>query len=212
MNKIRLKICGMKYPENIQKVAVLQPDYLGFIFYNRSKRNFTGVIPKISEKIKKTGVFVNSEIDLILKKIKKYNLKAIQLHGEESTDFCKELSAKVRSEIEIIKVFSVDDAFDFKQIEAYEEVCDYFLFDTKGKEKGGNGIIFNWELLNKNKSLKPFFLSGGIGLESVEALKHFFKSDVSEFCYAIDLNSRFEDQPGLKNSKKLELLIKELKL
>ncbi len=200
----------MKYPENIQAVAALQPDYLGFIFYGRSKRNFTGEIPEISEKIKKTGVFVDSGVDFILEKVNKYGLKAIQLHGKESIDLCRELSERIKPDVEIIKVFSVEETFGFSRVKEYEDVCDFFLFDTKGKEKGGNGINFNWELLKKYNSLKPYFLSGGIGLTEVEQIKDFLNSDHSKYCVAIDVNSRFEEQPGFKNIEELELLIKNL--
>ena len=206
---MKFKICGMKYQDNIKSVADLQPDYLGFIFYEKSKRNFVNKIPEISYEIKKTGVFVDASIEFILKKIKDHKLKAVQLHGYESPDFCKELFKK---QIEIIKVFSVDDNFDFEVLNNYEGVCDYFLFDTKGKERGGNGIIFNWEILKKYPLKKPYFLSGGIGLNEVENLKVFLKSKASKYCYALDVNSKFEDKPGFKNIQNLKLFIQDLKL
>ncbi len=207
--KIKLKICGMKYPENIQAIAELASDYLGFIFFEKSKRNFEGEIPKISKKIKKTGVFVNASEEFILKKIKKYKLKAIQLHGDESAEFCQKM---MQIDIEVIKVFSVGNHFDFEKIRAYESVCDYFLFDTKGKERGGNGIVFNWELLNNYPSTKPYFLSGGIGLEEVDSLKLFLKSKASNYCFALDINSRFEIKLGLKNIEKLKEFKQSLKI
>lgn len=198
--ELKLKICGMKFSENIKEVATLQPDYMGFIFYEKSKRNFEGEIPIISDKIKKTGVFVNVSIDFIFEKVRKYNLKAIQLHGDESPEFCKKIKQK---DMEIIKVFSVGESFDFSVLRAYENVVDYFLFDTKGKERGGNGIVFNWELLKNYSIKKPYFLSGGIGLESVESLQKFLQSEASKNCYTIDINSKFETKPGLKNLEKL---------
>jgi len=140
--------------------------------------------------------------------LKKYNLKAIQLHGNESPELCKEL--KSNENVEIIKVFSVGEKFDFETIEKYEEVCDYFLFDTKGEEKGGNGVLFNWKLLNNYSSEKPYFLSGGIGLDDVQDIHEFFKTDASKFCIALDLNSKFEVKPGLKNINKLESFIKKI--
>jgi len=199
----------MKYSDNIKSAAALQPDYLGFIFYEKSKRNFNGAIPEISESIKKTGVFVNATIDFILEKVDRYNLNTVQLHGDESPEFCKEL---INNQIEVIKVFSVGDNFDFKVIHSYNEVCDYFLFDTKGKERGGNGITFNWNLLQNYSGSKPYFLSGGIGLEEVEDLKYFLKSASSKYCYAIDVNSKFEMESGLKNIEKLKCFIKNLEL
>lgn len=196
----------MKYPDNIKQVAELQPDYLGFIFYHRSKRNFDGIIPEISSKIKKTGVFVDESLEFILKKVKKYNLQAVQLHGDESPELCKEL--KLNKDMEVIKVFSVGESFDFEVLNKYEEVSDYFLFDTKGKEKGGNGSVFNWELLNGYKSKKPFFLSGGIGMKELGVIQNFLKSKASKYCFALDLNSKFELEPGVKDVKKLEKFIK----
>lgn len=197
----------MKYPENIKSVAALQPDYLGFIFYEKSKRNFDGIIPEVSNQIKKIGIFVDATKEFILEKVKKYNLKAVQLHGGESVDFCEEIK---RNDIEVIKVFSVGEVFDFKQLKVYENACDYFLFDTKGKEKGGNGITFNWKLLDNYSSNKPYFLSGGIGLEEVRNLKIFLNSEVSKNCVAIDINSRFEIKPGLKDIEKLRAFAEDL--
>ena len=204
---MKLKICGMKYPDNIKSVATLQPDYLGFIFYEKSKRNFDGIIPEIPNQIKKTGVFVNATKEFILEKVKRYNLKVVQLHGNESVSFCKEMR---QNNIEVIKVFSVGEVFDFDQLKVYENVCDYFLFDTKGKEKGGNGITFNWKLLDNYSSNKPYFLSGGIGLEEVKNLKIFLDSEVSKNCVSIDVNSKFEIKPGLKDIEKLRAFTKGL--
>jgi len=211
---MKLKICGMKYPINIKDVAALQPDYLGFIFYEKSKRNFGGKIPEISNNIKKTGVFVNEAAEVVVEMVLKYQLSAVQLHGDESVAFCHGLRQKfyATNKVEIIKVFSVDENFDFKIVRTYENVCDYFLFDTKGKEKGGNGITFNWELLKNYSSNKPYFLSGGLGLEEVGNLKEFIKSEVSRNCYALDVNSKFEIKPGLKNVEDLKLFIKDLNL
>lgn len=195
--RIRLKVCGMKYQDNIELIAALQPDYLGFIFYKKSARHFDSEsIPKLPKSIKKTGVFVNENIDVVIDKITTHNLQAIQLHGEESPEYCKQLQSK---NIEIIKVFSINVEFNFEVLKPYEAVCDYFLFDTKGKLPGGNGYTFDWNVLNNYPSTKPFFLSGGIGLEEIEKIKEFAQSSVSKYCYAIDVNSKFETEPGLKN-------------
>jgi len=198
---MKLKICGMKYTENIKAVAALQPDYLGFIFYEKSKRNFDGNIPQLSNDIKKVGVFVDANFDFINEKVKRYHLKAIQLHGSESPELCMKCD---NLNVEIIKVFSVGNDFDFNKLAPYESVVDYFLFDTKGKEKGGNGVIFNWTLLENYPSTKPYFLSGGIGLESLNSLNEFSKSKAAKNCYALDVNSRFEDYAGMKNTDKLK--------
>lgn len=194
---MKLKICGMKYPDNILEVGTLLPDYMGFIFWEKSARYFDGDLPNLPKSIRKVGVFVNESIPVILEKIAKYDLQAIQLHGHESVEFCKDLKSEIDAAIEIIKVFSVDDTFDFNVLEPFETVCDYFLFDTKGKLPGGNGTTFDWKVLANYPSSKPFFLSGGIGLEEMDAVNEIFKTNLP--VYAIDVNSKFEIEPGLKN-------------
>lgn len=219
-----LKVCGMKYVDNIQQVAELQPDYLGFIFYEKSKRNFEGIIPDLPKSIKKTGVFVNEIPEILVSLVDEYQLQAIQLHGDESVTYIqqlktlfderfKEMSPKLKSKtkpVEIIKVFGIKDAFDFNVLEPYEEVVDFFLFDTKGKERGGNGVTFNWQVLNKYNSKKPFFLSGGIGVEEADAVKNILKTDLP--VYALDVNSRFETKPGLKSVDNLKKFIREISI
>ncbi|MNS70594.1 N-(5'-phosphoribosyl)anthranilate isomerase [compost metagenome] len=194
---MKLKICGMKYPDNILEVGSLLPDYMGFIFWEKSARYFDGDMPNLPKSIRKVGVFVNESIPIILEKIAKYNLQAIQLHGQESVAFCQDLKSQINDAIEIIKVFSVDDTFDFDVLKPFETVCDYFLFDTKGKLPGGNGTTFDWKVLANYTSNKPFFLSGGIGLEEMDAVNEILKTDLP--IYAIDVNSKFEIEPGLKN-------------
>lgn len=198
---MKLKICGMKYPDNILEVESLLPDYMGFIFWEKSARYFDGVISDLPKSIKKVGVFVNETVEVILAKAKKYDLQAIQLHGHESAEFCVNLKNELDSKIEIIKVFSVDDDFNFEVLKPFEAVCDYFLFDTKGKLPGGNGTTFDWKVLEKYPSSKPFFLSGGIGIEELEAVKEILKTNLP--LYALDVNSKFEIEPGLKNIEKL---------
>ena len=187
---VGLKICGMKNPQNILEVSQLLPDYLGFIFYEKSSRYFEGTIPELPKSIKKVGVFVDENEQNIIQKIEEYDLNLLQLHGKESPELC----AKLQNLVPVIKVFSVDDDFNFQELDKYETACDYFLFDTKGKLHGGNGVTFNWEILKKYKSNKPLFLSGGIGLEEIDKIK---KLDLPIF--AIDINSKFEIEPGLKN-------------
>lgn len=200
----------MKYIDNMSQVAALQPDYLGFIFYEKSARHFDSTIPilKIPESIKKTGVFVDEDIESVIEKIQKYQLQAIQLHGNESPEYCDTLRhtklVSAPHPIEIIKVFSIKDEFNFEVLKPYENVCDYYLFDTKGKLPGGNGYTFNWNVLNNYPSTKPFFLSGGIGLEQTDDIKKFIKSKASKYCYALDVNSKFEIEPGLKHIEKLK--------
>ncbi len=197
MAGVGIKICGMKYPDNILEVGSLLPDYMGFIFWEKSARYFDGIIPQLPKSIKKTGVFVNANLEEILQKIKKHDLQAIQLHGQESVAFCSELKTRLEPSLEIIKVFSADENFDFSILKPFELVCDYFLFDTKGKLPGGNGTAFDWRILKKYPSTKPFFLSGGIGLEEMDAVHEIMKTKLP--IYAIDINSKLEFEPGLKN-------------
>lgn len=199
---MKIKICGMKYPDNILEVGSLLPDYMGFIFWEKSARYFDGAIPNLPQSTKKTGVFVNASQEEIKTKVTQYDLQAVQLHGQESADFCQGLKDSLSESIEIIKVFSVDSAFDFDQLQAFETVCDYFLFDTKGKLPGGNGTTFDWKVLEKYPSQKPFFLSGGIGLNEIDLVKQILKTDLP--IYAVDLNSKFEIEAGLKNKEELD--------
>ncbi|MCF6295817.1 MAG: phosphoribosylanthranilate isomerase [Flavobacteriaceae bacterium] len=236
---MKLKVCGMKYQDNINQVAALQPDYLGFIFYKKSPRFFDGEIPDFPNSIKKVGVFVNEPISFIIEKIETHQLNAVQLHGNESQEYCIELKRhyEKRSDevisskesgchsvldtesinknnemlkqvqhdksIEIIKVFSIKDKFNFDVLKPYETVCDYYLFDTKGKLPGGNGYAFDWSVLSNYPSTKPYFLSGGIGLDQIESVLSFLRRQESKYCYAIDVNSKFEIKPGLKDIKQL---------
>ncbi|EDP95655.1 phosphoribosylanthranilate isomerase [Kordia algicida OT-1] len=208
MKEIKLKICGMKYEDNMKAVSELEPDYLGFIFYRKSSRFFDTVIPEIPKEINKTGVFVNASVEEIIKKVTLYDLQAVQLHGNESPEFCEELKKRIltplNAQVEIIKVFSIKDEFNFDTLKPYEAVVDYFLFDTKGKLPGGNGVTFDWKVLENYPSKKPFFLSGGIGLETITKLTDFMKSKASKYCYALDVNSKFEIVPGLKNIEALK--------
>ena len=206
---MKLKICGMKYPDNILEVGSLLPDYMGFIFWEKSSRYFDGVIPELPKSIKKVGVFVNETAEVILAKAQKYDLQTVQLHGHESVEFCSDLRLTIGNEIEIIKVFSVDDDFDCEVLKPFENVCDYFLFDTKGKLPGGNGTTFDWKVLEKYPSSKPFFLSGGIGIKEIKAVKEIAKTNLP--LYAIDVNSKFEIEPGLKNIEKLDSFKNNLK-
>lgn len=197
---MKLKVCGMKVENNILDVAELEPGYMGFIFYEKSPRYFNSVIPELPESIKKIGVFVNSTFDYIRGKVEKHNLQGVQLHGEESPELCQRLKDL---DIIVIKVFSVKNQFDFKVLNPYEDVCDHYLFDTKGKEPGGNGYTFNWNVLKNYPSSKPYLLSGGIGLKEIDAILLFLKRPESYLCFGFDLNSKFETAAGLKDTTKL---------
>ena len=198
----------MKYSDNIREVAKLSPDFMGFIFYKDSKR-FVGddfVMPEISSEIKKVGVFVlgvgyfnnpaYDGIEIVMKEVKKHKLDYAQLHSDEVPEFCKDLSSQVK----IIKAFGIDEDFDFNRLKAYESYCEYFLFDTRAHDYGGTGKKFDWKILERYKGKTPFFLSGGI--DSAET------GNTTPF--AIDVNSKFEIEPGLKDITKLKKLKDEL--
>ena len=205
---IQIKICGMKFPENISEIASLQPDFLGFIFYGKSPRNFKNTIPVIDKSIQKVGVFVNASLDEILKKANQYDLHFIQLHGDESPELCHSLQ---QNKFKVIKAFSIDNQFNFNTLNKYNNYCDYFLFDTKGNNYGGNGITFDWSVLENYNLDKPYFLSGGIGTENIEEVKIFLVKDYSKNCIAIDCNSKLEVSPGLKSTEKTKQLINAFK-
>lgn len=205
---LKIKICGMNL--NTVEVAALKPDYLGFIFWKPSKRCYNEELVIIPHKSKKIGVFVDEDLMVIIEKVKKHQLLGVQLHGKESPEFCRLLKNELNS-VEIIKVFSIKNEFDFKVLQPFEGVCDFFLFDTKGKLPGGNGYKFDWQVLKDYPSTKPFFLSGGIGLEDIDSILEFAQKPESNYCHAIDINSKFEVEPGLKNIEKLKDFIKELK-
>mgnify|MGYP001973117705 CR=1 FL=1 len=178
---MKIKVCGLKFKSNILGVSKLEPDYMGFIFWEKSRRHVKGTTPNLSQtKIKKTGVFVNADFEKISEKASVHKLVAVQLHGQESPEFCK----KVRNlGVEIIKAFSIDEDFNFDILEKYNLCSDYFLFDTKGKSPGGNGVSFDWEILRNYKYEKKFFLSGGIGFESIDALKKNEKSSLTNILH-----------------------------
>ena len=202
---MKLKVCGMKLENNISEISKLNPDFMGFIFWPKSKRFFNEKSIRISNKINKVGVFVNQDYDFIIDKINNFELDFVQLHGEEDYQFCK----KIKTQCKLIKVFNIGSDFDFEILNSFESVCDYFLFDTKGDSYGGNGIKFDWKLLKKYPSKKPFLLSGGIDLKDfTEILKI---KELKIPLIGIDINSKFEFEPGLKNIKKVKELIKKMK-
>ena len=195
------KVCGMRAPENIRALLELQPDFLGFIFYPRSAR-FVGeeldvnLLQHFPQNTRKVGVFVNAAQEAILAAVRRYGLEAVQLHGEESPELCRQLKEQG---LLVFKAFSVDDDFDFEKLAAYESSCDFYLFDTKGRQYGGNGTTFNWEVLKRYRFQTPFFLSGGIDLEHAEQIKTLSLPALK----GIDINSRFETEPALKDVNKV---------
>lgn len=205
---MKIKICGMKFPENISEIAALQPDYLGFIFYDKSPRYSENEIPSIKKSIQKIGVFVNASFEEIEEKVNQHKLDLVQLHGEETPEFCSVIQTKL---IKVIKAFSINNYFNFNELEKYFNSCSYYLFDTKGKHYGGNGTAFDWNALESYHLDKPYFLSGGIGPENLPDLKAFLKTNIAKNCHAIDLNSKFEIEPGFKNPETLKEFITTLK-
>lgn len=207
---MKLKVCGLNNPQNIEDIVKLEPDYIGFIFYPESKRFVSNYIlpeflSQIPTKIKKIGVFVNEQISELKKVYNEYKLDYAQLHGEEDSSYCAKLYLE---NIPVIKAFSLDESFDFKSLNAYEPFCSYFLFDTKGLLPGGNGIKFNWDILHSYELRIPFFLSGGIGENETKEIQELS----FEMLDGIDVNSKFEITPGLKDVQKLKRFINDIKM
>lgn len=205
---MKLKICGMNNQENTLSISELQPDFLGFIFWRDSKRYCDNVIENIPDTIQKVGVFVDADYNEIVDKIISHQLNYVQLHGEETTDFCLQLR---NTTIKVIKAITIDSEFNFNELKYNKNCIDYFLFDTKGKLPGGNGTTFDWEILNQYKEDIPYFLSGGISLEEWPKLEKFLQSEASKKCFAVDINSQFEDDFGIKNKQKIKAFQEKLK-
>lgn len=201
---MKLKICGLKDPKNILEVAALNPDMIGFIFYEGSKRYVGSQLRKVDftvmpDHILKTGIFVNENSDYIIRKTREFSLDQVQLHGNELPLEC----SLIRKRAKVIKAFGVNESFDFAICEPYENVCDLFLFDTADANYGGTGRTFDHSLLKRYKGKTPFFLSGGIGLAEAENI---LKSDLHPLLVGLDVNSKFEDANCLKNVEALKKL------
>jgi phosphoribosylanthranilate isomerase len=195
---------------NIAEVSMLRPDYIGFIFYERSPRyagclNHTAVIESLFPSTLSVGVFVNATIENIVETAEHYRLDVIQLHGNETPEYCAELSVKYKCKI--IKAFGIKSGDDFANMSEYEYFCDYFLFDTKTDLYGGSGNKFDHDLLINYKGKTPFFISGGITLDDVVSIR----DNRHESCIGIDVNSGFEISPGLKDVAKIKKLLNLLK-
>lgn len=192
----------MRDAQNIRDVESLGVDWIGMIFWPKSKRYVAEVPSYLPGHLKKVGVFVDSTLDDILQHISDYQLDIIQLHGQESPDFAQALKPHT-----IIKAFNIEKADDLLQTEKYEGIADYFLFDTKGKMVGGNGQKFDWSILTAYQGKTPFLLSGGIGPEDIEPVKSFHHPRY----VGIDLNSRFESEPGFKDINQLKTFINNIR-
>lgn len=204
---MKLKICGMKFPENIEAVSALKPDYLGFIFYEKSVRFFEEREINSSSEIQKVGVFVNENPEVMSQKIQKFNLDVVQLHGNETPEISEKMK-QLNPNIKIWKAFSIGNDFDFEQLDKYQNV-EAYLFDTKGKNYGGNGVKFNWEILKNYKSEKEIILSGGISVDDVPLIYELQK-EIPQI-QTIDVNSRFETGPGRKDVERLRVFYEKLK-
>ncbi len=206
---MKIKVCGMLERGNIEQLVRLNPDYIGFIFYKPSKRYIGEEIPKeilhaIPDSIQKVGVFVDEPFASVAEKYYFNRLDLIQLHGSETADYCNNLK---RMGIPVIKAFKISDMFDFENLKSYELSCDYFLFDTEGKTPGGTGIKFNWELINQYTGSKSFFLSGGISINDSQLVKNISHPAL----FAVDVNSGFETEPGIKDIVKLSSFIQDIR-
>lgn len=208
MDKLLLKVCGMRDPENIAGLVKLSPDLMGFIFYPGSRRYVrkmenAEVIRSVPFSVATVGVFVNEPLEQLLEAVVEYNLDYVQLHGGENPGYCRVLAEKG---IKVIKVFSVEDRSDLAGLKDFEDHVVYFLFDTKTAAYGGSGKTFDWSILQDYDLKTPYFLSGGIGLEELETI------DRSRFpgLVGLDVNSRFESEPGLKNLVEVEKLMNSI--
>jgi len=206
---MKIKVCGLRESENIQEAAKLDIQFMGFIFHQRSKR-YVGntlnrkLIKNLPTHIKKTAVFVNERSEDILWTLKDYDFDYIQCHGDETPQYCQDLKDLGFG---IIKAFQMDEHFDFTQLEAYKTAVDYFLFDTSSKHYGGSGQKFDWSILENYKGETPFFLSGGIQAEDAYCIQQLSHPKL----VAVDINSGFEDKPGLKDIDLIETFSEKVK-
>ena len=211
---MRSKVCGMTNADQVLQLDEMGVEFAGFIFYPKSPRYAFRFMPrpeikKIKGKgINKVGVFVNAEVDELLQTVDDCGLYLVQLHGDETPKYCE----KVANYVSVIKAFRLreDDNVLWK-IKDYQEIADMFLFDTAGTGYGGTGKKFNWELLKGLNIQKPFFLSGGVGPEDVDALAEFAQDPVAKDLFSIDINSRFESSPGIKDMDAVRTFISSVK-
>ncbi len=202
---MRIKVCGMTQIEQVHALEEAGIDFAGFIFYHKSPRYVVGKIQpedlaKSKLKINKVGVFVNASYEEVMQYVEEYGLYMVQLHGDESPRFCEKLS----EQIPVIKVFRIKegDNIDWK-IREFHNVSDLYLFDTDWANYGGSGKKFNWNILEEAQISKPFLLSGGIGLDDADTIKAFAGGKHQKQLFAVDVNSRFETSPGVKDLEKV---------
>ena len=207
-----IKVCGMREAANIREIEALGIEWLGLIFWPKSSRYVSERPDYLPRNVKRVGVFVDEAPEKIVSISRLYGLDYIQLHGHESISDINRLRQVIADQgsdtipPQLIKAFSIATDSDLEQTKAYEGHVDYFLFDTKGPSVGGNGIQFDWEVLNAYHGHTPFLLSGGIGPDDAARIQAFHHPQ----CIGIDLNSRFEISPGLKDINKLKTFIQSL--
>ncbi len=207
--ELKVKVCGMRQLDNIRELCALPVDFIGFIFYSESPRNIGSehikelVFAAIPSLIKKVGVFVNEPIAEVERIVEMLELDYVQLHGSESPEYCSSLKKKG---IGIIKTFK-PTSDSLKEMQKYVNCCNYFLFDTPTDVHGGSGKKFDWSWLKNYKLSVPFFISGGICPDDVEEIKQLDHPQL----YGIDINSRFEIQPAVKNIELIRRFIDEIK-
>lgn len=199
-----IKVCGMRNAENIRQVEALGVDMIGFIFYPQSPRFIYEIPAYLPTQASRVGVFVNENKDTILMYADRFDLEYIQLHGDESPEYCHSLISKG---LKIIKAFPISRIKDLTNVPQYEGACSYLLFDAKSDEYGGSGNLFDWSILHFYKGQTPFLLSGGINLYSTSSLKNFYHPRLA----GLDLNSRFETKPGEKDVERIKQFINNLK-
>ena len=198
-----VKVCGMRNTDNIREVEALGIDMMGFIFYPKSCRYVSARPAYLPQKCKRVGVFVDATVDAISQHIADYSLDAIQLHGHESPDFIQQLHSLCGDSIAIIKSLNIATKEDLDTTVPYTGLIDYLLFDSKGPSVGGNGKKFDWDVLKDYNGNTPFLLSGGIDPDDAERIMSFHHPK----CIGIDLNSRFEIEPGIKDITKLKTFL-----
>ena len=207
---MKIKVCGMTKVDQLKKLEEMGVDFDGLIFHKPSPRYVLNGIANAyllkneNLKIKRVGVFVNESINTVLDTAKEWELDMVQLHGDESPDFCKE----IKSVVNTTKAFRVGASISFSEIDSYKNVVDHFLFDTMGERYGGTGIQFDWDLLSSIEINHSFFLSGGIGSADVDKINEFCKRTTS--LYALDLNSKFEIAPGIKDMERLSMFLSSI--
>lgn len=203
-----VKVCGMRDADNIRQLDEAQiADWMGFIFFNKSSRNVTTLPAYMPKNCKRVGVFVNEPIDMIQERVKTFGFNLVQLHGDESVEYIRALKLSLPEEVQLVKMIQIESIDDINDTNKYEDVVDYFLFETKCPGYGGSGKQFDWEILNEYKGSIPFLITGGITANDADKIKTFSHPQFA----GIDLNSKFEISPAYKDIDLLKNFIKQIR-